>query len=440
MNNQEFTSKDTIAIGLMMFALFLGAGNLIFPPALGQAAGTSVWSAIAGFLVTGVGLPILAIIAIAISGGDLQKVSERVGPTFAAIFPLTVYLAIGPLFGIPRTGSVAYEIGVVPYLTDGASALSLLIFTFCFFSVSYWLSLNPSKLVGRIGKLLTPVIVIILTILTITGIVKPMDGVGEPTGAYEQFAFFAGFQDGYFTMDAIAALVFGIVIITRMKERGMTSKKELTRRAIQVGLIAGGGLAFVYLSLAFLGSTSMQSIGYQDNGGVILTRISQELLGNFGLVLLSIVITIACLTTSVGLISSFGEYIQRIFPKIPYYLTTGIIALFSLSLANMGLSELIQFSLPLLIMIYPIAIVLILLTLFKGLFNENKYIFKGAVIGAAIVSIPDGLSQTESWGKLFQSLMDILPFAAMGMAWLIPAVVGSCIGALLSREKWAMSK
>ncbi|UCZ52293.1 branched-chain amino acid transport system II carrier protein [Bacillus shivajii] len=434
MNNKTLSRNETLAIGFMMFALFLGAGNLIFPPALGQEAGTSVWSATIGFLVTGVGLPILAIIAIAKSGGDLKKVSERVGPLFAIIFPLVVYLAIGPLFGIPRTGSVAYEIGLLPYLTNGASTLSLFIFTLIFFSLTFWLSLNPSKLVGRIGKGLTPLLVILLGVLAFTGIISPLGSPESPVGGYEQFAFFTGFQEGYFTMDAIAALVFGIVVIARMKERGITSTEETTKKAIQVGVIAGIGLALVYLSLAFLGSTSVETVGYQANGGVILTGIADQLLGTIGLLLLSFVITIACLTTSVGLTSAFGEYIQRVAPRFPYTVTIGVISLFSLLMANMGLTQLLQFSLPMLIMIYPVAIVLIVLTIFKNTFNEDSRVFKGAVIGAAIVSIPDGLSNTETFANLSEFIVS-LPLGEMGIAWIIPALIGALIGYFLSKKE-----
>ncbi|MDG5787013.1 branched-chain amino acid transport system II carrier protein [Evansella sp. AB-P1] len=434
MNNNEYTTKDTIMIGLMMFALFLGAGNLIFPPALGQESGTAIWTATFGFLVTGVGLPILAIIAIAKSGGDLQKISQKVSPFFAIIFPLAVYLAIGPLFGIPRTGSVAYEIGLLPYLTGGPNTFSLLVFTFFFFGISYWLSLNPSKLVGRIGKVLTPILVSILVLLALVGILQPMGSPNYPIGGYEQHSFFKGFQEGYFTMDAIAALVFGIIVITRMKERGISTHREVIKKATQVSFIAGIGLAFVYLTLAYLGSTSVDVIGYKENGGAILSGVSQHLLGFSGLILLSIVITIACLTTSVGLISAFGEYIQRVMPTIPYPITTGVIALFSFSMANMGLTQLIQFSLPVLFMIYPIAIVLIILTIFSGYFNHNSLVFKGAVTGTALVSIPDGLSQTATFNETFQPILSILPLSNIGLAWLIPAIIGGVIGGLISRR------
>ena len=433
MKDKTFTNKDTLAIGLMMFALFLGAGNLIFPPALGQAAGSSVWVAALGFLVTGVGLPILAIIAIAKSGGDLQKVSTRVSPLFGVVFPLIVYLAIGPLFGIPRTGSVAYEIGLVPYLNE-MSAPSLFLFTLLFFGTSYWLSLNPAKLVGRVGKILTPILLAVLSIMAFTGILRPLGSPESPTGGYEQFAFFKGFQEGYFTMDAIAALVFGIIIITRMKERGVTSEEETTKKAIHIGLIAGVGLILVYFSLAFLGASSVSSIGYLDNGGAILTGVANELLGVTGQILLSIVITIACLTTSVGLISAFGEYTDRTIKRLPYSLSTAIITLFSLLMANMGLTQLLQFSLPMLIMIYPVAIVLIVLTIFKDLFNESSAVFKGAVAGAAIISIPDGLSVTTWSGDIFHPFMAILPLSALGIAWIIPAVIGGCIGGIITKK------
>lgn len=433
MDKNTISVKETLAIGLMMFALFLGAGNLIFPPALGQEAGSAVWTAAAGFLVTGVGLPVLAIIAIAKSGGDLQHISKRVSPLFAIVFSLAVYLAIGPLFGIPRTGSVAYETGVLPYMSE-ASPVSLFLFTFIFFGISYWLSLNPAKLVGRIGKVITPVLLFVIAVLAGTGLIRPMGEPASPAEAYEEFAFFRGFQEGYLTMDAIAALVFGIVIISRLKERGITSKDELTKRTIQAGLIAGTGLMFVYFSLAFLGASSVSVIGYQENGGAILTAVADELLGTGGIILLSVVITLACLTTAVGLISAFGEFLNKLIPSWNYSVTTAAITLFSLLMANMGLTQLIQFSLPMLIMLYPVAIVLIILSLAKDRFNESSGVFKGAVAGAALVSIPDGLSGTALFSGLFQPLMDALPLSAYGIAWLIPAVIGGIIGGILTRK------
>jgi len=429
---KDYSFRDTLMIGFMMFALFLGAGNLIFPPALGQESGTSIWFAISGFLVTGVGLPILAMITIAKSGGNLQQISKRVGVFFGIFFPLVVYLAIGPLFGIPRTGSVAYEIGLLPYLNHGPSNLSLLLFTFLFFSVSYWLSLNPTKLVSRIGKVLTPILVIILSALALMGILNPVGTPSTPTGEYSTLPFFSGFKEGYFTMDAIAALVFGIIVISRMKERGIQSKKELTSKTIQVGLIAGAGLILVYIALAYLGSTSVSLLGYQENGGAILTGVSEELLGITGLLLLSIVITIACLTTSIGLISAFGEYVNISFPVIPYKLSTGAVALFSFIMANMGLTQLIQFSLPILIMIYPIAIVLIILTLFDGVFKGRQEVYVGSVIGAAVISIADGFIAAGLFMESTTSFLHFFPLTDQGIAWIIPAIIGGIIGYMFS--------
>ncbi|PYZ97193.1 branched-chain amino acid transport system II carrier protein [Alteribacter lacisalsi] len=434
-NEKTLTPREIWTIGFMMFALFLGAGNLIFPPALGQEAGTSVWTAVLGFLVTGVGLPVLAIIVVAKSGGDLQNVSVRVGRIFGLFFPLAVYLAIGPLFGIPRTGSVAFEIGALPYLEGEGHSLFMLVFTVLFFGISYWLALNPSKLVSRVGKFLTPVLVGLLAILAVNVFVRPPGDIQPPEGAYSSQPFFTGFLEGYLTMDAIAALVFGIVVISRIKEYGVTDSRQLTGKAVQVGLIAGTGLALVYFSLAYLGATSVTALGIQENGGLILTSVSQMLLGNIGLVLLSFVITIACLTTSTGLISAFGEYLKKLFPKVPYPLTTGIIALFSLTMANMGLTQLIQFSLPMLIMIYPVAIVLIVLVLADPLFNGRKAVYKGAVAGAALVSIPEGLITAGLFADFLAGTVGALPFFDLGIGWAVPALAGAAAGLAASSVK-----
>ncbi|TMW71737.1 branched-chain amino acid transport system II carrier protein [Alteribacter natronophilus] len=433
MNEKALTTKGIITIGFMMFALFLGAGNLIFPPALGQEAGTSIWTAVLGFLVTGVGLPVLAIVAVAKSGGDLQHVSERAGRIFGLFFPLAVYLAIGPLFGIPRTGSVAFEIGAMPYLeSENGYSLIMFLFTAVFFGISYWLALNPSKLVSRVGKLLTPVLVTLLAVLAFNVFLRPPGAIQPPAENYSDQPFFTGFLEGYLTMDAIAALVFGIIVVSRIKEHGITDRRTLTARAVQVGLIAGGGLALVYFSLAYLGAVSVAELGYQENGGLILTSVSQMLLGSTGLFMLSLVITIACLTTATGLISAFGEYLKKLLPKVPYPVTTGVIALFSLTMANMGLTQLIQFSLPMLIMIYPVAIILIVLVLADRVFGGRKAVYKGAVIGAAVVSIPEGLITADLFTEVLTATVGRLPLFDLGVGWLIPALAGGIIGWIVS--------
>ncbi|WP_373558560.1 branched-chain amino acid transport system II carrier protein [Bacillus sp. FJAT-45350] len=432
---REMSTKENIAIGLMMFALFLGAGNLIFPPAMGQAAGVNVWMATVGFLTTGVGLPVLAVIAIARTGGDLQTLASKVNPLFAVAFTLTVYLAIGPFFGIPRTSTVAYEIGVVPFLSEGLldSGLTLFIYTVIFFGITYMLALNPAKLVGRIGKVLTPILLILIAIFAVKGFLTPMGEIPHALDAYQSAPLFKGFLEGYLTMDTIAALVFGIVVISRITEQGITEKKAIAVATIKAGLIAGLGLSIVYLVLAYLGASSVASIGYLDNGGAILSGVASALFGSTGAIILGLVITFACLTTSIGLVSACGEYFVKLMPSLSYRVVIAILCLFSLTMANMGLSQLIAFSLPILIAIYPIAMVLILLSFIDKIIHSNVYI--GAIIGAAIVSIVDGLAIASIEITFLHDLYGYIPLYSEGVGWLVPAVIGGIIGYFIGEKK-----
>ena len=426
--------KEVIALGFFMFALFLGAGNIIFPPLLGQQAGDSLLSAIIGFLVTGVGLPVLAVFTIARSGGDLDDLSNRVHPAFAKVFPVIIYLTIGPFFGIPRTGTVTYEIGVAPFLSNDSS-LGLFFSTLVFFLITFWLALNPAKLVDRVGKVLTPLLLLLIIIISIRGFTAPIGPIGEATGKYTEGAFFGGFVEGYLTMDAIAALVFGVVVINRVKEMGIKTSSFIRSYTIKAGIIAGLGLSFVYISLSYIGATSIDAVGMQENGGEILSSVTSLLFGPFGSIILALVITGACLTTSVGLVAACSEYLSQRFTRLSYPVVVTILCLFSFTMANLGLSQLISVSIPLLIMIYPIAIVLILLSLLHSYLPMTKAVYVGAIIGAGLVSLYDGLTTAGFEISTITTALSFIPLYSNGLGWLLPSVVGGLLGLLFRYAK-----
>jgi branched-chain amino acid:cation transporter, LIVCS family len=427
--NTNLSGKQITAIGLMLFALFFGAGNMIFPPFLGQDAGTSVWTAIFGFLITGVGLPLLGVIAIA-KVGDLETLANRVHPVYAVIFTVVLYLVIGPLFAIPRTGTVAFEIGVLPFLPEGSApnGIGLLIFTIVYFIISAWLSMNPSKLVDRIGKLLTPALLTVLALFVIKSFITPMGEPQAPVGPYADGPFFKGFVEGYLTMDAIASLVFGGMVIASIKGLGVTSKKSLTKLCIQAALVAAAGLALVYLSLAYIGSTSPDAIGIQENGGSLLSAAANHLFGSFGAVVLGLAILFACLTTAIGLISSCSQYFNKLMPKISYKSFVLIFSLFSAVIANVGLTQLISFSVPVLVFIYPLAIVLILLSFAHNLFNGYSLVYICALIPTGLIGLVDGLNAAGLNISAVTDVLSVLPFFTQGIGWLVPAIVGAIVG------------
>lgn len=434
MQNQHLSLWEKISVGFMLFALFLGAGNIIFPPLLGQQSGEHFVLAIIGFLITGVGLPLLGVITVAKSGGELQDMAGRISPLFGVIFTAIVYLAIGPFFAMPRTGTVSYELGVKPYLSD-ASASSfwpLLIFSIAFFVITMFFALNPSKLIDRVGKILTPALLVVIAALAFKAIATPMDGAGNAVGKYVSNPFGEGFVQGYLTMDFLAALIFGIVIVEALKGKKITHKPTVVKTTVFAAFIAAAGLALVYLSLGYIGSSSLQTIGTFDNGADIITKSANILYGQFGNILLTAVILLACLTTSIGLMTASSEFFHKIFPSVSYKGWVWIFAIFSTFVANIGLEQLITISLPVLLAIYPLAIVLMVLTLVSKWFNDARAVYITAMIFTALVSIYDGLKQAEITFSGYENFLNQIPLYSTGIGWLIPAIIGAIVGYVIS--------
>ena len=435
MKNSISFIKENLAVGLLLFALFLGAGNIIFPPLLGQQAGENMAPAMIGFLITGVGLPLLAIVAVAKAGGDLQLLANRAGPIFGIVFTSIVYLAIGPFFAVPRTGSVSYEIGIAPFLSEAAADhwSPLFITSVLFFAFIYYLALNPSKLVDRIGKLLTPILILVILLLAVKSFITPMGEPGKAVGNYTATPFAEGFIQGYLTMDVLGALIFGIVILQALRGMGMKDPKKQVNTTIFAGVIAAIGLAFVYISLGYIGSTSIDAIGVSDNGGIIIAKSADVLFGNLGSIILSATILLACISTAVGLLTANSQFFNKIFPKVSYKVFLTVFTLFSLVITNFGLSKIISTSLPVLLIIYPLAMVLMVLSLADNLFKGGRIVYILALIPTFLVSLYDGLKALHVEIPFYENILNILPLQEQSLGWLVPAIVGAAIGFVIHK-------
>ncbi|WP_066319635.1 branched-chain amino acid transport system II carrier protein [Bacillus sp. FJAT-29814] len=440
MENKLPFSKYFI-IGVMLFALFFGAGNLIFPASLGQNAGSNVWIAVAGFLITGIGLPFLGILAMGVSGAsNLQELASRVHPIYGVVFTSLLYLTIGPFFAAPRTGAVAFDIGIAPFLSEGGGQIGLLIFSFLFFAVTMWLSLNPAKLVDRIGKVLSPAIIILIFVLLVMVIVKPMGEIGAPQEAYANGAFVKGFMEGYNTMDALASLVFGIIVIQAIREMGITSTRGILTASAKSGFVAIIFLGIIYVGVAYLGASSTVRFGLFETGGPVLGETASFYFGTAGTIMLSIIIILACLTTSIGLITSCGEYFHTLVPKISYTMWVSFFSLVSFIIANFGLSNIINFSIPVLMLLYPLAIVLMMLTFLSKAFRLSPFIYAIGTSITFLVSVIDGFKfLCQQLGlEYFQWLAPIvsfyervLPLYDQGLGWLLPALIAIAISSAI---------
>ncbi len=425
-------NKDVFIIGFMLFALFFGAGNLIYPPVLGMEAGTSYPGAIIGFVITGVGLPILAVTAIAFVKNDARELANRVHPTFGIIFTSVIYLAIGPFFGIPRAATVGFEMSVEPFLNSDTSSIALLLFTSIFFLFVYIVCLNPSKMVDRIGQYLTPILLISIVGLIVGGFFLLDSPQASPINKYQESPLFTGFVEGYLTMDAIAALAFGIIVVNAFKERRVENRSDLVQATLKAGAITGIGLIAVYSSIGWIG-TKMANSGTYTNGGEILSAAANSMFGTLGALLLGVIVTLACFTTSVGLIVACGQFFAKITP-ISYQWLVLIITIGSFLIANQGLNTIISISVPVLVFLYPIAIVLILLTFLHKLFHGNQGVYRISILFTAIVSLYDGMAEFGFDMSAITPIMEKLPFFQIGLGWLLPAIIGGIIGYLLTKN------
>ncbi|MFJ7850275.1 branched-chain amino acid transport system II carrier protein [Peribacillus sp. NPDC097206] len=435
--SQKAPLSFTLVTGLMLFALFFGAGNLIFPAMLGQSSGTNLWSANLGFILTGVGLPFIGILAFGISGkNDVQSLVSRAHPMFGLIFTIVLYLSLGPLFALPRTGSVSYEIGIKPFLPDGVGFLPLLVFTIIYFGVACLLSINPSKVLDIVGKILTPLLLIFIAILIIVAIINPMGDIQAPIADYSDNSFFKGFKEGYLTMDTLASFAFGIIVINTIKDRGITSKKEILKFCTKAGLIAAFLLMIVYTSLTYVGATSVELLGQLGNGGDVLAQVSNHFFGSGGAVLLGLIVIAACLTTSIGLITACSTYFNKLWPSVSYKIYVVIFSAFSAAVANVGLSNLIEYTVPVLTALYPVAIVIIALTFLHPLFKGRSEVYLGSLFLTLIFGIYDGLIAFGiPKNPVTEFLTDYLPLFSVGVGWVIPAIVGGLVGYIVSLMK-----
>lgn len=426
MSKQKIDTKQVFVLGAALFSMFFGAGNLIFPPVLGLQAGFNWKAAIFGFFLTGIGLPLLGIIASAKCGGSLEKLGERVSPGFSVFLGVSISIAIGPLLAIPRTGATAFEMaGMTLFPT-----MSPIVFAIVYFGIALLLVLNESGVVDAIGKYLTPGLILLLAILIIVGIVNP---AGQQVESVLDKPFATGFIEGYQTMDALASILFGGIIVASLIQSGVTEKKYQVKETLKAGLIAIGGLAFVYGGLGYLGSLT-GSIHNPNIGRVDLTMdIAQVTLKSFGRIALALVVSLACLTTAIGLISSISKYLEGVFKgKIKYKTLAILITLFSAIMSLGGVDKIVNIAEPILVFLYPMTIVLILLTVFTRSETPNKNIYRGAVIFAMAIGFLDVLGSFDV--AVAKNIINSIPLASWGIPWVLPAIIGGSIGAILPKK------
>ena len=439
---EKLNFQSNVLIGALLFGLFFGAGNLIFPVQMGQLAGKNTFQATIGFLITGVGLPLLGVIATALAQSEsLYDLAKSINRTYSILFTCMLYLTIGPLFAIPRTATVAFEVGLNPFIPEKYMQMGLFVFSLIFFAITLYFSLRPGRILDWVGRYLTPTFLVLLSILIIATLLKPMGKASlYPAQAnYIDKPVFTGILEGYHTMDALASLAFAIVIISNIEKLGV---KDPNRKAIEVcksGLICVTGMSLIYASLTYMGATSIGSVDSADNGGKIMSMVSEHYFGFAGKLLLAAIVTVACLKTAIGLITSCSQMFSEMFPNsISYNKYAILFTAFSFIIANFGLNKIIQLSVPVLMFLYPLAIALILLSLLAPIIKKQRHIYRWTIMLTIIAAffdfcnaLPKPIKETVIIGKLIDFVHKYLPGFDYGFGWIIPSLVGFIIGTII---------
>ena len=429
--NKKLTHAEYVFVGSMLFGMLFGAGNLIFPVHMGQLAGSHFWGANFGFISTGVFMPFLALIAFGLSGSaSLEELAGNVHPVFSKIFAVLLYLTIGPAFALPRTATVSYQIGIAPFV-DGEQPLLLAAFTFVFMAVGLLFSLKPSKLIVYIGKGLNPIFLVFLAILMAAALVSPMGSIGSalPQGDYVTHAFLTGFKEGYNTMDVLAMLAFSVVVIDTLKNLGIQDTSNITKDLLKVGVIVVLLMALLYTLITWLGTSSVGQLPVSANGGIALAQITHAYFGSVGGVLLAAIVTFACLKTAIGLITACSNTFVELFPgTLGYKAYCVAFAGVSFLIGNVGLTQIIVLAVPILMLLYPMAITLILSSFACALFGRDRRLYRWPMLLAGIAAFGDMLSVLPKGVQglgIIQSLLGLyrqLPLFNLGMSWLLPTL------------------
>ena len=421
-----YKTKDILLTGFALFAMLFGAGNLIFPPMLGYETSSSWILTMLAFIITGVGFPFLGILSVSIAGNGIKDFANRVSPTFSTIFAILSILAIGPMLAIPRTGATAYEI---TFLYNGMeSPIYKYIYLICYFGIVILFSLRANKVIERVGKILTPILLILLFLIIIKGIF--FTDLLVKSDVYPH-AFKRGFLEGYQTMDTIASIAYAGIILKAIKSDRNLSQKQEFSFLIKSGFVAIISLALIYGGFALVGA-KMHSILVTNDKIELLVKTTSYLLGNYGNLVLAICVAGACLTTAIGLVATVGEFFSSI-TSFKYEKIVIFTVIISFLLSILGVENIINISIPILVFIYPVMISLILLNLF-GKCIKNDYVYKGVVLFTGIVGLIESLESLGIKNYYTKSVLEILPFSDYGLTWLFPGLIGYTLFSLMFRK------
>ena len=410
--------KDPIIVGFALFSMFFGAGNLIFPPSLGNKLGDQYLLGIIGFILTGVGLPLLAILACSKGNGTFESITNKIGTKFTLILTTILFFAIGPLLAIPRTAATTFEISILPFFPKWSPQIVMAVY----FLINLFFVLKRSSIIDTIGKFLTPALIIVLTIIIAKGIISP---IGDIVSTNATNILSTSLLEGYQTMDALAALLFAGVITSSIADKGYKNK-EIKSVLLKSSIIAVIGLAFVYGGLTFIGAHTVNLVEPGISNTALLVFISEKILGTFGVALIGVAIGLACLTTSIGLLTAGATFFEKISNnKLSYRFNAIVISIISYIIACQGVDKIVKLSVPILNVLYPVAITIIVITMLNK-FITNIFAIRLAVYTSLVFGF---------LFAFFSNILSFMPLASVGFGWVLPTVIALVIGLFIKRQK-----
>lgn len=446
---KNLSVKEAVGITSMLFGMFFGAGNLIFPAKLGIDAGRNMWIAYVGLAITAVGLPLLAVAALGISHSEgVLELSGKVGKKYGLFFTTMLYLTIGPLFAIPRCASTSFVVGAVHLIPEKYLSPAQVTFSLIFFLVVLAFSLKPGGIMTWIGKILNPIFLFFLLMLVIAVLMNPMNRIADVVPA-ESFlsasdAFFNGFLEGYNTLDALAGLAFGIVVVDVVRKRGIEEPGRIAANTVKSGIFSCVFMGIIYLFVVIISAKCASISGGCVDGSAVLATIAKAYFKSVGSIFMLLIVTFACLKTAIGLVTSCSEAFVSMFPAGPSYKAwTMIFCVVSFGIADFGLSTIVAFCVPVLRFLYPLAITLILLALFGKCFHHSQRVYvwtTGFTLIAAILDFISALAlMLENCGIVRTSILNTitevaskyLPLFDYGLGWVCLAALGCGLGVVL---------
>lgn len=419
--DKKTDGKNILTLGFALFAMFFGAGNLIFPPYLGLTGGDNWVFGFLCFIAVDAGLAVLALLAVFRSGMGLAGVTGKLGRVLSGALIVINAVCLGPLVCIPRTAATTFELAVAPLVPGAGSWISSAVF----FALVLALCLRPAKVVDIVGRILAPVMLAAIAVLVVKGIATP---IGTPVHTSDVAASVkSGLEAGYQTMDMMGALLLSMVVYTSIAQYGYSDVKSQLRVTGIAGVMSSVGLFAVYGGLAYLGASASGVFSSDLTQAQLLLAVTDALLGPAGQILLGVIVAAACLTTAIGLATSCAEcFVSLSNGKLRYKPLIIIVCIVSFLVSNVGLSEIISFAAPVLDLIYPVLMTLVILSFFDSRLR-NANICRGAALAAFMVS---AYALADKYAALDLG-SSLLPLSGVGLAWLLPAILGALAGALI---------